>query len=199
MWKRLDAFAKPREDLRQQSALGGIITLVAAIAAGLLFFGQLYVYVTGVTRHSLHLSKSQWHPVQPLDAVDYAERGRINVDFHISFPHITCSRMDFSHDGMSYKDPKFRQMHGISSRISTRPLLAYEWQKATGSVSSPSHSDLHQGCTFEGHYFVSRVGGAFTLGLSTAAWREASTFLMMGMQMLSARNQETTVSMFNTT
>ena len=199
MWKRIDAFAKPREDLRQHSVLGGIITLVASISAAALFLGQIYMYVTGVTRHSLHLSKSQWHPVQPLDAIDYAERGRITVDFQISFPHITCSRMDFAHDGMSYKDPKFPQMHGSSSKTSTRSLLPHEWQKATGSVSPPSHSELHQGCTFDAHYYVSRVGGAFTVGLSSGAWREASTFLMMGMHVFNARNQESTGGMFNTT
>jgi hypothetical protein len=133
MFKRLDAFPKTREDLRQQSVLGGIITLVASIAAGLLFLGQIYNYCTGVTRHSLKLAESQWHPVQPLDATDQLVRGKIVIDFLISFPHITCSQMDFAHDGLSFTDPKFRQIHGISSKVITRPLLPNEWQKATGS------------------------------------------------------------------
>ena len=198
MFKRYDAFAKPREDLRQQSILGGIITLVASIAAGLLFLGQLYSYFTGVTRHSLHLAKSQWTPVQPLDAVGFAEKGRIAVNIHVSFPHLTCSRLDFSQDGMSHKDPKFRQMHGVSSKVMMRPLLPHEWQKGTGSGATPSHTDLHQGCSFTANYLVPRVGGAFTIGLSSMAWREASMFLMMGMNLIQGGNHATTGGMLNT-
>jgi hypothetical protein len=181
MFKRLDAFPKTREDLRQQSVLGGIITLVASIAAGLLFLGQIYNYCTGVTRHSLKLAESQWHPVQPLDATDQ------------------LVQMDFAHDGLSFTDPKFRQIHGISSKVITRPLLPNEWQKATGSSAYPSHKDLHMGCTFVGNYRVPRVGGAFTVSLSPTAWREASTILMMGFSFFGGRIQGSKVGLYNTT
>lgn len=212
MLKRIDAFAKPREDLRQKSALGGFITLVASMAAGLLFLGQLYLYFTGVTRHSLHLAESQWVPVPTLDetlstASERAQRAsRLPLQLHISFPHLTCSRLDLTHDGMSYKDPKFRQIHGRSAtKITTRPLSDSEWRVSTGNGAGtrPSHTDLHQGCSFVASYHIPKVGGAFTVGLSAAAWHEASTFLIMGLNMFNrgGENKQPGGSggMFNTT
>jgi hypothetical protein len=195
--KRLDAFSKPREDLRQKSVLGGFITLVASLAAGLLFLGQLYVYFTGVTRHSLHLSKSHWSPVPTLDVVGLAGKSRITIRLHITYPHLACSRLDLTQDGLSYKDQKFRQIHGAGAKIVTRPLTPLEWQQATGAASSatPSHKQLLEGCSVSAAYYVPRVGGAFAVGLSATAWREASTFIMMGM----ASQGLTTGGMFNTT
>jgi hypothetical protein len=204
MFKRIDAFAKPREDLRQKSALGGFITLVASIAAGILFVGQLYTYFTGVTRHSLHLSKSEWHPVPKLDRVGLTGGGRIPLKMHISFPHLTCSRLDLTHDGMSFKDEKFRETHslGVSAKVTTRSLTETEWRQSTGITGKkPTQTDLHQGCSFVASYYVAKVGGAFTVGLSAAAWHEASTFLIMGLDVFNRANQKKSPSggMFNTT
>jgi hypothetical protein len=182
MLRRIDAFAKPREDLRQKSALGGIITLAASIAAVSLFLGQIYLYITGVTRHSLHLSQSQWFPVPKLDAVGLGRGGHIPFKLHVSFPHLTCSRLDLAHDAVSYTDPKFQAVHGWNVKVSTRALTRDEWQKATGQKrSNPSVQDLNDGCTFIAHYEIPKVGGIVSVGLSAAAWSEASTFLIMGL------------------
>lgn len=181
-WKKIDAFAKPREDLRQKSALGGFITLLAAFCAGLLFLGQMYVYFTGVTRHSLTLADSSWHPVPVLDAKK-ATGSHIPLKLHITFPHLPCPKLDLAHDGMSYKDPKFRTIHGPATKVIARPMLLNEWHLATGeSHKSPVQNDLHRGCTFQGSYDIPKVGGSFSLGLSRSAWGEISTFLIMGLR-----------------
>lgn len=193
MLKGLDAFSKPRHDLREQSALGGLITLVAAVAAGCLFLGQMYTYITGVTRHSLHLSESQWVPVRHLDAPSgYGEAGRIPLNIYVSFPHLKCSRMDMNHDGVSYKDASFRKIHGTNTKIVTRPLTVAEWKKSTGIANKvPSQQDLSEGCTYSAKFDVPKVGGNFWVGMSSSRFKEIAPFLFLGFSFGSSVNEAT--------
>ena len=45
MLRKIDAFGRPRDDLRTKSALGGFITLTASTVAAVLFLAQLYMYI----------------------------------------------------------------------------------------------------------------------------------------------------------
>lgn len=148
MWKNIDAFAKPREDLRNRSALGGIIAVVAACAAALLFLGQMYAYVVGVTRHSLHLSESYSVPVPKLEDIGF--RGRLPLKIYISFPELECQQLDLVHDGMSPLDSKFRKIHGSSTSISKRPMSIAEYQKVFGEKGR----DYSKTCTIQAEYDV---------------------------------------------
>jgi hypothetical protein len=72
-------------------------------------------------------------------------------------------------------------------------------RKVLDQGAAPSHTDLHQGCAFTATYLVPKVGGAFTIGLSSVAWREASRcFLMMGMNLIQGGNHAATGGMLNT-
>jgi len=186
MYKKIDAFAKPRQDLRQKSALGGLITLVASVAAGCLFLGQMYTYITGVTRHSLHLSRSQWVPVPPLDAAPskVGGGGRIALKIHVSFPHLPCSKLDLTHDGVSHKDSTFREIHGKSTtRVAATAISKSDWEKSTGikSRTPMSMELLRKGCTYKANFDIPKVGGSFTVGMNSMAWSELTPMLMMGL------------------
>lgn len=61
--RNVDVFVKARADIRTQSTSGGLITLIAASTAFLLFFAQIYVYVFPNQTHTLHLSESTQFPM----------------------------------------------------------------------------------------------------------------------------------------
>lgn len=181
MLKNYDAFAKPRQELRQErSASRGLVTVIASFVAGCLFLGQIYTYITGVTRHSLHLSESTWVPVPALDSKPISSKGRIPLHIYISFPHLACTKLDLTHDGLSYKDDSFREIHGkTSTKVTTTTITKSEYEKATGTKNKNT-AELRNGCTFKAHFDIPKVGGTFTVGMNGQAWAEVTPMLMMG-------------------
>jgi len=182
--RRIDAFGKPREDLRSKSVLGGLITLVASTAAGLLFVAQVYVYLTGVTKHSLHLSESHSFPVPRLLHVPLNQnRQKIFLKFEVIFPHLRCWQLNVAHDNLVESNPAFARSHGYNA-IQKRALSEAEYYKATGTVKSSSNplppSRLNDGCTISGKYSIARVGGTFSITLTQRTWAEVTSILMMG-------------------
>jgi hypothetical protein len=177
--RKLDAFVKTRPELRTKSALGGFVTLCAGSAAGLLLIAQLFLYIVGSPQHSLHLSKSRSVPMLPLNrdhlAVKMLENaGKIPLQVHVTFPHISCSQLDVNHDGayLSTGDlQKIHSKHSIQLRIPTRAELT-----KMGVSTIPS-----QGCTVEGQLRIPIVAGSLAITLSSMAWMEATRMLAVGM------------------
>jgi hypothetical protein len=175
--KRLDAFIKTRPDLRNKSATGGIITLVAASTAGLLFMAQLITYIMGRTHHSLHMAVSRAAPMVPLNEVNLAfqRRHKITLEVQVTFPHVICGRLDFIHDGAKLSTGELKKHHRevmISMRRPTRTELVKIFQKS--KLSTPS-----DGCTIEGSMQIPIVAGTFNLALNANAWGEVTSLLSM--------------------
>jgi hypothetical protein len=175
--RRLDAFAKPRHETRSKSAVGGIITVVAASTAALLFVAQLAMYIAGNQQHSLHLSTSQSIPMLPLNMKGHTSQmtaGKIPLRVHVTFPFLHCSQLEVKHDGASLSTGKLEKIYG-KHFLTLRSPTASELAKV-------GEHDRTKGCTVEGMMLVSRVGGQLSIVMSREAWRKATMALMMGLQ-----------------
>ena len=170
--RRLDAFVKPREDLRTRSAVGGLITLVAASSAGILFLCQIYLYIAGATRHSLHLSESSSVPVPPLDRAHLQRRGKIPLYAHVTFPHMECGHLDIALDGASMRDGELDAVqghHAIRKRMPTESEL-------TAALGKDANKYPPEGCTIQGTLHIPHVGGTFTISVSKRVWMQYASF-----------------------
>ena len=137
-----DAFAKPIEGTRTRTVAGGIITVISYAAAGTLFLCQLYLYVVGETRHSLSMAESfsteylgapgvlplkarqqgnRDYPNSIRDEIEHQRTNRIPLKVHVTFPHIKCSDLDYTHDGAGRDNGKFSEIHGIQALRLTLP------------------------------------------------------------------------------
>ena len=177
--RKLDAFVKPREDLRTRSALGGLITVVAASAATILFLSQIYLYVAGATRHSLHLSESSSVPVPPLDHPHAQMRGKIPLNVHVTFPHVECRSLEITLDGVSMRGGQLDKVQGYRA-IQTR--VPSESELATALGTRTLANDPKEACTIQGTLHIPQVGGTFSITVSKQAWAEASAFAVFGIQ-----------------
>jgi hypothetical protein len=176
--RRLDAFVKPREDLRTRSALGGFITVVAASAAAILFLSQIYLYFAGTTRNSLHLSESTSVPVPPLDHAHAQMRGKIPLNVHVTFPHVECQSLEITLDGVSMRGGQLDKVQGYRA-IRTRAPLESELATALGARTLTN--DPKEACTIQGTLHIPQVGGIFSITISKQAWAEASAYAAFGM------------------
>jgi Endoplasmic reticulum vesicle transporter/Endoplasmic Reticulum-Golgi Intermediate Compartment (ERGIC) len=188
--RRLDAFVKTRSDLRQRSAVGGLITLVAASAAGLLFVGQLYNYLRGDTHQSLRLSRSVSFPLIPVPKHDgsgkpvvlpmahqiMALQGKTSLVFHVTFTNLGCDHVDVVLDGASYRTG---QLITGQHAAGTRQFVTF--RKPTPQerkvIGMDPHSSL--GCTVDGLLRPPTVAGNFQISVSQQAWTQASTLINM--------------------
>lgn len=145
--KRLDAFVKARPDLRSKSVAGGAITLVATSAACLLFLAQIITYIMGRTHHSLHMAQSSAAPLLPLNAHNpQARRHKILLDVRVTFPHVECGRVEFTHDGAKFTTGELKKHHREIMLSFRRPVRS-ELVKIFGNNKLSHPSD---GCTVEG-------------------------------------------------
>lgn len=172
--RRLDAFVKPREDLRTRSAVGGLITVVATSAATILFLSQIYLYFAGATRHSLHLSESTSVPVPALDLAHLQRRGKIPLNIHVTFPHVQCRNLDVMLDGVSMRGGQLDEVQGHRA-IRTRIPTESELKTALGKEAPMNPPD---GCTVQGTLHIPQVGGTFSVTVSKQAWAEANAFAL---------------------
>jgi len=172
--RRLDAFVKPREDLRTRSALGGLITVVAASAAAILFLSQIYLYIAGATRHSLHLSESSSVPVPPLDRAHLQKRGKIPLYVHVTFPLVQCRILEITLDGASMRGGQLDKVQGHHA-IRTRMPTEAELTTALGKAAEKNPTD---GCTIQGTLHIPQVGGTFSITVSKQAWAEVNAFTL---------------------
>jgi hypothetical protein len=175
--RRLDAFAKPRHETRSKSAVGGIITVVAASAAVLLFVAQLAMYIAGNPQNSLHLSSSQSIPMLPLNMKGHTSQmtaGKIPLRVHVTFPFLQCSQLEVKHDGASLSTGELEKIHG-------KHFLTLRTPTASELAKIGAHNRT-KGCTVEGMMLVSRVGGQLSIVMNRVAWRKATIAVMTGLR-----------------
>lgn len=178
--RRLDAFVKTRPDLQQKSAIGGIITLVAATTAAILFIGQIVTYVRGTAHHSLSLSRSVSAPLLPIPkehespsahhALLMNLHGKIPLRLYVTFLHLDCRALEVTLDGASLSSGDLERIHGKHTLMLRRPT-AIEMRKATGGAKSVSGGT---GCTVDGLLRPQMVAGVLQITISTRWWQEAS-------------------------
>lgn len=174
-FRKLDAFVKARPEMRNRSAVGGGITLLAGGVAGFLMLAQLWNYIRGDPQQFLHLSASFSLPLIPLDVKGYAlqllqRRGSIPLDLLVTFYHLECSKLDVSWDGV-YSD-EWKKLHpGLT--LHKRTPTSAEWRRMHHGNTPNDHFPQHA-CTLEGTLNIPRVGGNVAIGMNRHTWAEAT-------------------------
>ena len=206
--RRLDAFHKTRPDLQQRTVVGGLITIIAAVTAALLFLGQIYNYLNGSSHHALKLSQSVSIPLLPVEyhagsngggGKNYkgnslvqhvlAEAGKINLNIHVTFTHLQCDHLDVILDGASMVGGDLEKVHGKHALVK-RP---------------PTHSELRTiglpnnhkgGCTIQGHLRPYIVAGVLQITISSKAWAEATSMITL-LRMTDAESVSKSLERYN--
>ncbi|CAB9528598.1 reticulum-Golgi intermediate compartment protein 3 [Seminavis robusta] len=176
--RRLDAFQKVRRDVQSKSALGGLITLVAISAAAILFVSEIFLYLRGVTRHSLHLAQSTHVPLtRPSHSISDMP-GKIPLKFMITFPHLTCRQLDFALDDASHSSGTLEKVYGRQSLTLRTPTLS-ELRLAMETGATPAQT--RNGCTILGDLKIPLVAGEFAITITRRTWAEATSTLLLGL------------------
>jgi len=166
MWRSYDAFAKPVHGVRQQSVIGGLITIIAATSAILLFLSHLFFYIRSETRQSLHMSESMATPLLPHSSVSVHSHS-FPIRIRMTFPHIKCDDLDFSHDGARGEDIIHSSRSSLSKKNPTHEEMSvFDKNYIANGIN------LKKGCTIYGKMMVPRVGGNIGIGLSLNAWKK---------------------------
>lgn len=196
--RRLDAFAKHKHETRSKSAVGGIITVIAASTAALLFVAQLTTYIMGNPKHSLHLSKSQSIPLLPLSMkrghtsqMILLNAGMVPLRVHVIFPHLQCSQLEVKHDGVTMSSGELEKIYGKKLFVLRNPT------KGELAKMGQREQNHKKGCTIEGMLRVPLVGGQLSIVLNRAAWREATLALIMGLRGGSKESTSQRLSAYN--
>lgn len=194
--RSFDVFAKPVEGLKNKSAAGGLITVLATSTAAILFISQLIVYFQLETRQHFQLAKSYTTndlPVSPVyrstkrnnrpAKIVQQQRSRelknVKLSIHVTFPYIACSDLEFSLDGAKGKD--LDSTHGLSAITKRPPSMAeiYAIQKSLQDEESLEISrQKSKACTFQGHLYVPRVVGSFGISIASKSWHHQAQTLM---------------------
>jgi len=167
--RRLDAFAKTRPEMKKTSAAGGLITMIAAGTAVLLFFAQILQFLYGDATHSLHLARSQSFPLLTLhDAINpRSHAGRMALELYITFPHLACNQLDVTLDGASLLTGEMHRVHGAHT------LKLRDTTRADRFHSGDAFRIEKTQCTLKGKVWPPQVAGVFTIGVSRDAWMRA--------------------------
>ena len=108
---------------------------------------------------------------------------RIPLRIHVTFPHLHCGALDYSHDGNSQSSGKFEHYHKAPFTLTKRKPTVQEYKTAAlsgfGSVSGLNQK-RSEGCTLLGTLHVPRVGGTISVSVSPDAWRRATSLLSFG-------------------
>mmetsp|Transcript_23918 Transcript_23918/g.66843 ORF Transcript_23918/g.66843 Transcript_23918/m.66843 type:complete len:335 (-) Transcript_23918:231-1235(-) len=170
-------FVTPRKDLQSRSALGGAVTLIASTAAGCLFIAQLYLYIVGSARHSLHVSRSQPVPLlpgqpNPFESRQHNVKGKIPLKIHVTFPHLSCDRVELRLDGSEPKHHDFDPSR--PARVEKRRPNPIEVNAMYG------HSVQKQfgGCTVKARLRIPIVGGQITVAMTPQTWMQGTQEIM---------------------
>lgn len=181
MLRNSDIFVKPRADLRSKSATGGVITLVAGTTALALFLAQIYMYIVGSTRHTLHLSESLAIPMLPETTTDpfqsrqYDIKAKIPLKLHVTFAHIECKNLEVKLNSAPITKRDFDPRSG-EVRVGYRRPNAVELKKA-------GYPTNHRGgCTIHTTLRVPIVSGHVTITLTKESWASALNHLMLRSQ-----------------
>ena len=194
--RNVDVFVKARADIRTQSTSGGLITLIAASTAFLLFLGQVYFYAFPTQSHTLHLAESMQFPMLAGDIVDpfqkrlYDIKGKIPLYFKITFLHTSCASLGVTFNGETVRGDT-HSGYAASERTTNnkkknpsltvkkyRPRTA-ELRKIFGSEhSTEARNHQGKGCTLTGNMRVPIVAGTLAITMTRDAWAEALNVIM---------------------
>lgn len=167
-YRTYDAFSKPARGIRPHTALGGVITLIAATSAAILFILQLYLYVRPESYQSLHISESIATKLLPNTSEQpMNKRTLLPVNIKVTFPHLTCLDIDITNDDA--RDEEFEKMHKHSILRKKEPIRKDLFDFDPNFVENnivPSN-----GCTISGELLVPRVGGTLSFSLSAQKWK----------------------------
>ena len=186
--RNVDVFVKARADIRTQSASGGMVNLLAASTAFLLFLGQMYFFFYPNQIHSLHLSESMHFPMMAKDETDpfkrreYEIKGKVPLFFRVTFLHISCDNLDVYFNGdpvrgddfamYAYQQKKRKTIRKYTPRTSEkREIFGSEHSK-----EAKEHAG--RGCTLEGNMKVPLVAGHLSILMTPDAWMEALNYIM---------------------
>eukprot|EP00529_Nitzschia_sp_RCC80_P026036 CAMPEP_0113516116 /NCGR_PEP_ID=MMETSP0014_2-20120614/41359_1 /TAXON_ID=2857 /ORGANISM="Nitzschia sp." /LENGTH=346 /DNA_ID=CAMNT_0000412835 /DNA_START=40 /DNA_END=1081 /DNA_ORIENTATION=+ /assembly_acc=CAM_ASM_000159 len=182
-FRNVDVFVKPRADIRSKSVAGGIITLVASVAAVLLFCSELYTYIAGNRSHSLHMAPSTPFPMLARDKFDpfqsraYELKGKMNLRLHITFLHISCNAIEVKLNGHPVTGKDMSARDGGLKR--STPNQA-EIKKVFGAASAEeAQKHVGRGCTLRGTLRVPKVAGSVSVTLTREAWATALNHFMV--------------------
>jgi hypothetical protein len=169
-----------RPDLQQKSAVGGVITMMAATSAALLFVAQIISYISGNAENSLHLADSVSIPLVPLAQANnpielYSNQGKIPLKIHVTFPHLSCDLIDVTLDGASLASGELEQIHGKQS-LGLRPTTRSDLNKLGITAS---RSNTLNGCVVQGRLRPYIVAGVFAISITQKAWTDATNKLAM--------------------
>lgn len=188
--RNVDLFVKARADIRTQSMSGGIVTLMAAAAAFLLFLGQIYLYFYPNQSHSLHLSESMQFPMLAENVVDpfqqrlYDIKGKVPLYFKITFLHIACDSLDVTFNGEAVRGDAFSGYPKSASKTQRQTVRKFkpraaEHRKIFGSEHSAEAKEYAgRGCTLTGNLRVPIVAGSLSITMTPTAWMEALNYIM---------------------
>jgi hypothetical protein len=181
-FQRLDAFSKPRQDLRSQSVVGGLITLIASTCATLLFIAQVFIYIRGTPQHFLHVSQSQPHHLLPTthpfeQKLMEQRKPKLAIKFRVTFPLLDCDKLDVAQDNASFRNGDLDKLYGHKV-IFFRQATPLEFTTALGGGSTLG-LNRQNSCTLEGNIQAPLVAGNVAITLTKHTWAEASSFLMV--------------------
>jgi hypothetical protein len=191
--RNVDVFVKARADIRTQSTSGGLITLVAASTAFLLFLGQVYFYTFPNQSHTLHMAESLQLPMLATDVVDpfqkrlYDIKGKIPFYFKITFLHTPCESLGVTFNSEPVQGDAFSGQPKSTSNNKKAPRLTVkkykpksaELRKIFGSESSAeARKHRGRGCTLTGNMRVPIVAGNLAITMTREAWIDALKYLM---------------------
>lgn len=192
--RNVDVFVKARADIRTQSTSGGLVTLLAASTAFLLFLGQVYVYVFPNPSHTLHLSESMQFPMLAGEIIDpfqqrlYDIKGKIPFYFKISFLHMPCESLDVTFNSEPVRGDSFSgHTKTASKKKKVKEFLTVkkykprsaDLRKIFGSeYSAEAIKHAGRGCTLVGNMRVPIVAGNLAITMTRIAWIDALSFLM---------------------
>lgn len=169
-----DAFARPVEGLRERSTVGGVITVIAAGTAAILFSSQIVVYSQLRVSQHFRLAPSHTQNIEPVDPRNRRQTKlssdplhRIRIKIHLTFPYMRCADLQVSMDNLPEEHVP------VKERLHRRIPTPYETKKI-GLGSSPS-----DGCTLFGTLDVPRVGGSVAVTVSPRAWMETTSIFRL--------------------
>lgn len=209
MFKGFNAFQRPIDGIRSRSSLGGVITLLAAAFALIMFLSQMFLYVKLDITHSLDIApsfilndliipteggigkilsnrkKTKMSPsmVQYLNAI---QENSIDIFIDVTFPKLNCKALDYSLNGLKFSSGEYQKVNGPSKLKKRRPT-EFEYAQATGtSTSGKSRQRLasligsENSCNVKGTITTRKIGGEFNIFMSQETFVEIGNLVRMG-------------------
>jgi len=135
--------------------------------------------------------------------ISFLTKNRMTISIHLTYPHLHCNDVDFSHDGASLSNGKFERYYGRNV-ITRRVPTEYEFYRATTgatdaqaraagvnrrSKDNPNTMKIMRGCTMEGQVTVPMISGDLTFTMKSHIWQSAVGRLAMAYNMMQRDTQ----------